>query len=228
MRYVAFLFLLISITGYSQALSKEELLGQFDPSTHPDFVRIDSKYTSKHNIYLRQEVYEAYERMFEEAWKVGINLQILSATRNFDYQRGIWERKWDRPRYMGWEDIDKAVDIMTYSSMPGTSRHHWGTDIDLCSLRNDWFASAEGARVYDWLNLNAWKYGFRQVYSNKEITVRTGYNEEKWHWSYMPLSSVFLDQYNALVLEEDIEGFLGSEVAGEIGVITDYVNGVED
>ena len=170
----------------------------------------------------------AYERMFEEAWKVGINLQILSATRNFDYQRGIWERKWDRPRYMGWEDIDKAVDIMTYSSMPGTSRHHWGTDIDLCSLRNDWFASAEGARVYDWLNLNAWKYGFRQVYSNKEITGRTGYNEEKWHWSYMPLSSVFLDQYNALVLEEDIEGFLGSEVAGEIGVITDYVNGVED
>ena len=80
------------------------------------------------------------------AQQAGIQLIIRSATRNFEYQRGIWERKWKRPQYMGWQAIDKARDILTYSAMPGASRHHWGTDIDLNSFENDWFDRRRGRR----------------------------------------------------------------------------------
>ncbi len=124
--------------------------------------------------------------------QAGIQLVIRSATRNFEYQRGIWERKWQRPQYMGWQDIDKARDILTYSAMPGASRHHWGTDIDLNSFENEWFTSGEGADIYAWLTAHAADFGFHQVYDDKS-TGRTGYELERWHWSYLPTAGPMLD-----------------------------------
>ena len=76
----------------------------------------------------------------------GITLIIISGTRSFNHQKSIWDRKWGRTRYMGWQEIDKAIDILTYSSMPGTSRHHWGTDIDFNSLENSYFDAGDGLK----------------------------------------------------------------------------------
>ncbi|MGB1074545.1 MAG: D-alanyl-D-alanine carboxypeptidase family protein, partial [Flavobacteriales bacterium] len=127
------------------AYTREELLGRFDPAAHPDFSRVPNAWTDKDGIYLRTEVLLACGQMRADAAADGVTLVIRSATRNFDYQKGIWERKWERPQYMGWQAVDKARDILTYSAMPGASRHHWGTDIDFNSFENDWFASGEGA-----------------------------------------------------------------------------------
>ena len=126
---------------------------------------------------------------------------------------------------MGWKKIEKARDILTYSSMPGTSRHHWGTDLDLNSLENSYFESGEGKKVYDFMERCGEELGFKQVYTSKE-GGRTGYKEEKWHWSYMPVSSVMLKQYNELVSTMDISGFDGSEFADSINVIGYFVNGI--
>ena len=65
--------------------------------------------------------------------------------------------------------------------MPGsTSRHHWGTEIDIHSLKNGDFADGEGLKIYEWLTTHAEDYGFYQPY-----TAEQGYEEEeKWHWSY--------------------------------------------
>ena len=130
-----------------------------------------------------------------------------------------------RDRYMGWSEIEKAKDILTYSSMPGTSRHHWGTDIDLNSLENSYFESGEGLKVYDFLERCGSELGFSQVYTDK-INGRTGYEEEKWHWSFMPVSSVMLEEYNHLINNEDISGFDGSSSADSIKIISNYVNGI--
>lgn len=222
---VFFLFLPFLIQG--QSISKAELMGQFDPSSHADFTRIESQFTSKEGIYLRTECYEAFKRMHAHAAADGVNLKIISATRNFNYQKGIWERKWDRPQYMGWQDIRKAKDILSYSSMPGSSRHHWGTDIDLNKLSNDWFKQGEGKKIYDWLVAHAANYGFHQVYTSKE-EGRTGYNEEKWHWSYLPLAENYLRVFNDRIQNKDFEGFSGSKVAEEIRIKQLYVNGVEE
>lgn len=207
--------------------SADELLGRFDPAAHADFVRIPLGWTDKDEIYLRAEALEAYSRMRSSADSSGVDLLIRSATRNFTYQRGIWERKWARPRYMGWSALEKARDIMTYSSMPGTSRHHWGTDIDLCAFENEWFETGEGAQVYAWLVENAEDYGFHQVYTDRQ--ARTGYHLERWHWSYTPLADAMLADYNALISIDSLAGFSGAEtgVADSLQVIARYVNGVD-
>ena len=54
----------------------------------------------------------------------------------------------------------------------------------------------------------------------------TGYEEEKWHWSYAPLSSWYLRQYPIDVGYERLTGFLGSETAQQIDVIANYVQGI--
>lgn len=210
----------------SVVITKEELLGRFNPAEHEDFLKVEASHTNKSGIYLRAEVYKAFIAMHDAASDEGIDLTIISATRNFDYQKSIWERKWNKPKYMGWEPIAKAKDILTYSSMPGTSRHHWGTDIDLNNLNNSYFEKGEGSKTYSWLQECAGEYGFRQVYTSKD-SGRTGYNEEKWHWSYAPLSDEYLREYNRLVRIGDIEGFEGASSVEGLNVIEEYVNGID-
>ena len=76
-------------------LSKEYLMGKFDPSTREDFSLIEAKHTSKTGIYMRSDAYKAFSEMHAAAKKEGINLNIVSATRPFDYQKQIWEGKWN-------------------------------------------------------------------------------------------------------------------------------------
>ena len=202
------------------------LLGKFDPSADERFVKPDDRHTSgaARSQYLRKETYEAFVRMAEAAEKDGVKLIIISATRNFETQKSIWERKW-RDEAAVANPADRARKILQYSSMPGTSRHHWGTDVDLNSLNNEYFSSGEGLKIYEWLTAHAHEYGFCQPYTSK-ATGRSGYEEEKWHWSYTPLSVPFLNQYLNTVTVADITGFQGSETAAAIDVIKNYVAGV--
>ena len=65
--------------------------------------------------------------------------------------------------------------------MPSTSRHHWGTDIDINGF-DDYFSeeNKKANKEYRWLVINAPKFDFFQVYTEKgEGKRRTGYNEEK-------------------------------------------------
>ena len=207
--------------------SKNELLGRINPSS-PLFAEVPIMYASRTGILLRTEVLNAFYDLQQAAEDEDIELIILCGTRTFSHQKSIWERKWERPRYMGWEDLEKTRDILSYSSMPGTSRHHWGTDIDLNSFENDYFESGEGLLVYEFLNRSASEFGFQQVYTSKETpnSTRSGYEEEKWHWSFTPIATPMLEAYNELISTDDINGFKGSRRADSIKIINDYVNGI--
>jgi len=161
--------------------------------------------------------------MYEAAEKDGIHLKIVSGTRSFYQQKMIWERKWKK--YAALSPLKRAKKILEFSSMPSTSRHHWGTDIDLNNLNNSYFIKGKGKNEYKWLQSNAAKYGFYQVYTSKN-NGRKGYNTEKWHWTYLALSCKYLDYYNRNVRYADIKGFKGASLAREIGVIENYVNGI--
>ena len=212
-------------------VDKNYLLGKFDPAQENDFVEIDPKYTRKPNQYLRKETYEAFIKMHEAASQAGIQLLIVSATRNFDYQRSIWERKWSGQTPVEGKDLSQAISdpverakiILKFSAMPGTSRHHWGTDIDLNALENDYFETEPGKRTYTWLKENTSAYGFCQTYTPKNSSRPSGYEEEKWHWSYIPLAKSFLNQYVQKMNYEDLKGFEGWETARELRVIENYV-----
>lgn len=204
-------------------VTKEYVLGKFDYAKNQDFVVVPKKLSTK-KIYVRKEVLNAFLAMNSEAKKTGITFTIISGTRNFEHQKRIWNHKWN-VKYKAFSLLKRVYKILEYSSMPSTSRHHWGTDIDVNSLNNAYFSTKKGKKEYHWLLANASKYGFYQVYTSKE-NGRTGYHEEKWHWSYLPLSSIYLKYYNAHITTADITGFKGAEFAAKINVIKEYVNGI--
>lgn len=107
--------------------------------------------------------------------------------------------------------------------MPGTSRHHWGTDIDINSVNNSYFNSSKGIKVYNWLVDNAANYGFCQTYTPKGESRENGYEEEKWHWSYMPLAKDYMELFKNEVTYSDLKGFAGDETAEKLKVIENYV-----
>lgn len=210
------------------------IMGRFDPKTHPDFILIDMAHADKEGMYLRRDTYAAFLRMSEHAKRDSIRLQIRSATRNFSAQKGIWEAKWTGARLIeSGENLaettpdhkERALKILRYSSMPGSSRHHWGTDIDLNNFENDWFTSGEGLRMYNWLVQHAPTYGFCQTYTAGRPH---GYWEERWHWSYTPVSARLTEYARTHLKNELIDGFLGSDTAPEIGIVEKYVLGIND
>ena len=209
-----------------EKIEKNILLGKFDYKKDSNFSIVSSKYSSK-TIYLRKEVLQKFDQMYDAALKDGIKLVIISGTRSFNHQKYIWDRKWAK-NILKMDSISAVKEIMKYSSMPSTSRHHWGTDIDLNSLENSYFEKGEGKKIFDWLVANAFKYGFHMTYDNQEETKRTGYKMEKWHWSYMPISKQFLIQFNEYVKCENISSFKGSKFAchPKVDVIKNFVNGI--
>lgn len=215
--------------------SLDYVMGKFDPADHSDFEPIDSNYADRSGMYLRSDAYADFIRMYEAAREEGITLQIRSAARNFEYQKGIWERKWTgKTKIENGQDasiafpdpITRAKKILLYSSMPGTSRHHWGTDIDLNSFENDWFRSGEGLKLYNWMLSNAHKYGYCQPYTEKGADRMTGYEEERWHWSYMPISAPLTRLAESNLKNDMIGGFMGAEVAVEVDMVKNYVLGI--
>ncbi|MBN8577310.1 MAG: M15 family metallopeptidase [Cytophagales bacterium] len=234
MRLLTFFILAFIVEAKSQPVDKNYLLGKFDPATHSQFVKLADEHTrgSGRGAYLRKETYEAFLKMSAAARQEGIALTIISATRNFDSQKRIWENKWNGKVPVEGKDLTTVTDlkerarlILLYSSMPSTSRHHWGTDMDLNALENSYFETGEGLKIYTWLKAHAAEYGFCQPYTSK-TTGRSGYEEERWHWSYLPLSGEFLNQYTKQVSYKDISGFAGSDIAKQMAVIKNYVEGV--
>ena len=202
------------------------LLGKFDYKKDSSFIFVESKYSCESKTrYLRKETYAKFIEMYDAAKKEGVTLRIFSGTRSFYEQKDIWNKKWAK-NIVSMDSIAAAKKILLFSSMPSTSRHHWGTDIDINSVEESYFQSGQGENVYNWLKNNASKFNFCQVYDDKKITKRTGYELEKWHWSYMPLSSKYLKRYNELVNYSMINGFAGSNLAKKLNPIELYVNGI--
>ena len=215
-------------------LNLDYVMGRFDPSKRSDFMMVDSQYADKQGMYMRKDAYEAFLAMYRHALKDGVQLQIKSATRNFYAQKTIWEGKWTGERLLeGGENLaqttpdpkERALKILRFSSMPGSSRHHWGTDIDLNNLENHWFEEGKGSDVYKWLQHNASLYGFCQPYSADRPY---GYWEERWHWSYMPVSTKLTAYAKEHLKNDMIDGFLGSETAPMIDIVNRYVLGINE
>lgn len=227
-------------TASKTASNQEEfdfdyLMGHFDPAKHPDFSKIETPFADRAGMFLRKDAYEAFKKMHNAAQNEGVSLKIISAARNFDAQKGIWEAKWNGSRILSNGQNaakaypvakDRALKILEYSAMPGASRHHWGTDIDLNNLSDQWFQQGEGKKIYAWLGKHAADFGFCQPYSAKNELRPEGYNEEKWHWSYMPISKKLTTLAQNKMKDSMITGFSGAETATEIGVVKKYVLGI--
>ena len=216
-------------------VSDRFLMGKFSASKRNDFVRINKRYASRTGMYMQKLPYDAFRAMHAAAKQDGITLKILSASRSFYHQKSIWEAKWNGKRKVGGirnikrtikDPTKRARKILEYSSMPGSSRHHWGTDIDLNAFNNHYFSKGQGKKVYRWLVRNAPRYGFCQPYTRKDASRPNGYNEEKWHWSFKPLAASYTKQAQLRLNDNIFNGFDGSKTATRIGIINRYVLGI--
>ena len=225
---------IIEDTLYANLITADYVLGKFDPATHSSFVKVDTNFADESGYYLHKDTYKAFLKMKSVADEDNVELKIISATRPFKRQKKIWEAKWNGQRLVGGNKlpeshpnpIDRALKILEYSSMPGTSRHHWGSDFDINALENNYFESGKGAKEYQWLITNAPAFGFCQVYTEKGDERPTGYEEEKWHWSYFPLAGRITAAIDTILTNDQISGFDGAETAVEIDIVKNYILGI--
>lgn len=173
---------------------------------------------------VHKETYQALMDMIFAAQSDGITLTVVSAFRSYDRQKQIWERKWGNSHE---DDTEKAMEILKWSSFPGTSRHHWGTDIDFNSVNPDYWQTAQGKQIYSWLRDNAHLFGFCQTFGANR---NKGYHEEEWHWSHIPVAHRYYHQISqpsvlAIALSQDVKG---AKAVRKLTVITDYITGISD
>ena len=173
-------------------------------------------------INLRAQAHDAFVEMKKAAYSEGIDLKIVSSYRNFARQEAIFERKFERyTDEDGMVPIDAIDKIIEYSTIPGTSRHHWGTDIDIVDgyrkVKGDVLVPSkfEAGGPYEdfkkWMDENSKIFDFHLVYTDEP--KRKGFKYEPWHYSFAPISKPMLTAFrskNILQLLQK-ETFLGSE-----------------
>lgn len=146
-------------------------------------------------VFLEMETADAFEKMKRSALDDGVEIRVVSGYRSFERQKEIWNKKIrDFLKSFGEEEAVRWT--LRYSAFPGTSRHGWGTDMDITGKERvinplESKNYREGGiyyGVYKWLKGNAEKFGFYQVYIEESDTR----DVEEWHWSYAPRSREFL------------------------------------
>ena len=152
---------------------------------------------------LRKEAGEAFAKMQAAAKENGIAMYSQSSYRSFNRQMGIWERKFNLYAAKKMKEDDICAKITEYSTIPGTSRHHWGTDLDIIDSAHrlpsnplsegHFLGNGVYSKLYKWMKVHANSFGFYEVYTNVEN--RKGFKFEPWHWSYAPLSVPMLKDF---------------------------------
>lgn len=170
---------------------------------------------------MRSQVLTSFQQMREAAKSSGIDLRIVSSYRSFEHQNRIWERKYKKYMSNGLDALSAIKKIIEYSTIPGTSRHHWGTDLDLIdgsvaqptSLLVPSHFNETGCfhNMKEWMDQHSESYGFYLVYT--ENSDRKGFKYEPWHYSFKPLSQDYLKSYRSLELKFILEQehLLGNE-----------------
>ncbi len=168
---------------------------------------------------LTHQVCQAFLAMQQAAKQDGIDLQIVSSYRSFARQKLIWEKKWSGQSilldnqeipldFATLSDQQKLFAILTWSALPGASRHHWGTDLDVYDKQSVEQANHSFQLVcseYDqgpcrklnhWLAKHAEQFGFYRPYAN----YTGGIAREPWHLSHQASAEPIINQLNQQML----------------------------
>lgn len=155
------------------------------------------------NYKLQPQVWEAFKQMKTAAAKEGISIDLVSSYRSFTRQKSIWNRKFNTFVKQGFTASESIEKIVEYSTLPGTSRHHWGTDIDIYDasrpvpksilIEANYENKGVYAKLKQWMDNNAETFGFYLVYTNND--KRKGFKYEPWHYTYKAISKNMLHQF---------------------------------
>lgn len=137
-----------------------------------DLILIDSEYilNLKKWMILRKEAFNSLKSLSEDFYNhFNIRLSIFSAYRNYNYQK--WIKDWWCP--------DSLCAKAWYSE------HQTWLAIDIfdATTNEEFLSNNSYKKYYEWMKLNAYKYGFHNSYQNW-IDI-DWYNIEPWHWRYL-------------------------------------------
>lgn len=161
----------------------------------------------------------AWSAMRAAALTEGIDLEAVSSFRSFDRQLAIWNGKFRGQRpvlsragkpldVLTMDEAARVDAILCWSALPGASRHHWGTDLDVidraalepgkeAQLESGEYAVGGPFEMLDrWLDEHGESFGFFRPYDRD----RGGVQPEPWHCSFAPLAVAALEQLTVDVL----------------------------
>jgi LAS superfamily LD-carboxypeptidase LdcB len=161
---------------------------------------------------LHPQAHDAFLHLQADASEAGIDLQIASGFRSFERQLSIWNRKLsgelavlgDHGNVLDVRTLterERVFAVLRWSALPGASRHHWGTDMDVYDAA---VMLPEGYRLqlteqeahdyfhhlHHWLDervANNTAHDFFRPYAQDH----GGIAPELWHLSYAPVANIF-------------------------------------
>ncbi|WP_145571280.1 M15 family metallopeptidase [Yersinia bercovieri] len=182
------------------------------------------------NHRLQPQAVEAFQAMQQAAKAAGFDLQPASTFRDFDRQLAIWNGKFrgERPvldkesqpiDISQLDDAARCEAILRWSALPGASRHHWGSDLDIydpsllpaeAKLQLEPWEYQTGGYFYpltQWLSAHMAEFGFYRPFSEESGGVAV----EPWHLSYRPLAVTAAQLLTPKIL---LEAWQAEDVAG--------------
>ncbi len=156
---------------------------------------------------LHAHVVAPFLQLRRSALADGFELTPQSSFRDFSRQLAIWNGKFAGQRPMvdaAGQPVDvreltaraRVEAILQWSALPGASRHHWGTDIDVIDARaipagyrvqltpEEFAPGGPFAALAEWLEANASRFGFFRPFRG----VLSGVRPEPWHFSFAPVA----------------------------------------
>ena len=150
--------------------------------------------------------------------EIGAKIEVISSYRSFEDQQRIWNLKASGKRdlfdlnenkldFNSLTQTELLSAILQWSAVPGGSRHHWGTDIDVFDsskikindvklLNSECNPEGVCGDLHSWLDQKIKdnkSFGFFRPYATDRNN--TGVGQEKWHLSYSPISNEYLKAF---------------------------------
>lgn len=193
-------------------LTNEQLTGK--SRTH--LVNLPCPHSPNH--FLQPQAMKAFQGLQQSAVKNGFNLQPASSFRDFQRQQMIWNGKFNGERKVhdddgnaldltALSDWEKCQAILRWSALPGASRHHWGTEVDIFdpdllpqgqSLQLEPWEYEKCGYFFElsqWLQENLARFDFALPFLALADEIKIG--REPWHISYLPLAEMAQRQFSA-------------------------------
>ena len=168
------------------------------------------------DLRAERETATAFQTLGRRAAERGFEFRIASAFRDYDRQVRIINDKWTgaRPVTDGdgrlleraqYDDQEWLNLILRFSALPGTSRHHWGTDLDIwdaSTVDEDYrlqLVPSEYGPSGPFFEMTRWldelmaaddAEGFYKPYAED----RGGIAPEQWHISYRPAATKYQER----------------------------------
>ena len=196
----------------------------------------DAHLVAIQNHYLHTNIVNDFVALQSAAASAGFDLCIASSFRDFNRQSAIWNAKFSNKRVVlnkaqqavelnSLSDIEKCTAIMLYSALPGASRHHLGTDLDIFDKSavsddyelqltpDEYQHGGPFAELSQWLDTHLAEFGFYRPYQHD----LGGVAPELWHISHIAQSEQLMRHLSVEVLHYCIKE---SDLLGKDAILT--------